>query len=955
MKQILSIFFLSLFSHAILAQQIGIETARSRAYEFAMQQVVQRAAQRGQTQQGDLQVPELAYTCYKEDRSQTCFYVFNLGDNQGFVLVGGDETAKQILGYSERGSFDWETAPENVRWWLSQYQRDISMVMDMPKGQQQRCATAPAATRHDIEPLIKTWWGQDAPYNNKLNEMMKEGVIASGYTGSSYPSFPIGCVATALAQLMKRYNYPEHGEGEIHDTGTHSWQNTNFTYHEDVDYANTTYQWSQMLNGYTASSTDEQRDAVATLMFHTAVACHMNYNYLGSSASYRQGILALIHNFRYDKSVLNRLRSAYSDEVWESMIYNELSAGRPLLYSGTAEIEGHAFICDGYRASDNTYHFNFGWKGSSDGYYVLSGTDVSLAGYYRDQEAFFDVKPDEGGDYIPFCTQTINERETDTEFKVTLYNDDTNLPEYTFDYSTNYYTGLSFKLPFSALFFKKEGIVFGYRATERTTGYTTYLTTNRVMEFPMFGSCYYSHSTSTQYLYLRDLNYNGVYDIQPVVRFASQTGDDAWHDVELYSWQQTPVITVINYTDPSQPRDVDISVSSSVVRMRDQAYFSLPQAYLGQTTYISSDTSIATVDESGIITPVSPGQTTITVQCTEYTNGVKLFNATTQTFDIEVKPVEADFYMPPYTHNDNNICPDDRRIYFPIVRHDPDAKYLMVYSSSYYVSYSRSGSRNGSYSIELERDTIVSGWLYADMNEPGRQYTIEFYLDSKHNRPFNIPSITYTCWPTLTYTYTVPASGVGTLLLPFYAQVPEGCDVYHCLSIDSGGSTAILQRSDTIARNHPYIFVAEPGSEYTFIGPKAIHDDEHTFIEGQLRGAMIAEHVALDQGDYVLDTRNGVTAFYRYTTDSGSGYCDEYRAVIHPQVPTTADVIYLQLPSTPGDVNGDNRITITDITTLVQHLRGLRHSLYTERNADADQNGTVNDHDAVEIGTIILK
>lgn len=177
-----------------------------------------------------------------------------------------------------------------------------------------------------------------------------------------------GCVATAMAQLMYYHRWPETG------TGSHSYAIADKGLSLSADFGSTTYRWDDMLPAYeTGKYTVSQAAAVATLMYHCGVSVDMNYGVEGSSASDQNLPGALMSYFGYDKGMTLEYRMFYTDEEWEDMVYGELDAGRPLYYSGaTDRNEAHAFICDGYDGA-GLYHFNWGWGGYCDGYFIMTG------------------------------------------------------------------------------------------------------------------------------------------------------------------------------------------------------------------------------------------------------------------------------------------------------------------------------------------------------------------------------------------------------------------------------------------------------------------------------------------------------------------------------------------------------------------------------------------------------
>ena len=256
------------------------------------------------------------------------------------------------------------------------------------------------SSKKSIKPLLTTSWGQDRPYNKVI-----PGI------GGNYKAFVTGCTSTAISQIMRYYKYPQKGRGET--SYTIKYNSGEFVLTFSADFGNTTYDWDNMLDDYSAGYNQIQADAVATLMYHVAVSENTRFGSRGSSAGPRDGAVALINNFNYDKGLMFGEREYFTDEEWEEIIYNELANGRPVLYDGISITEdgtsGHAFVCHGYNADDNLFAINWGWEGSYDGYYALTGSTAlnpkteglsGSSGFTSAQTISYNIKPNEGGDYV---------------------------------------------------------------------------------------------------------------------------------------------------------------------------------------------------------------------------------------------------------------------------------------------------------------------------------------------------------------------------------------------------------------------------------------------------------------------------------------------------------------------------------------------------------------------------
>ena len=290
-------------------------------------------------------------TTYNISRGDAAFYVFNTPS--GFVIVSADDCATPILGYSEEGQFDVENIPVQLQDILQGYVEQIQYGIEnhleadeqtVQQWELVRTVGRLTNNRTDevVEPLLSTEWDQFYPYNM--------------YAPNGYPT---GCVATAMAQIMKYWEWPIQGIGEH----SYEWEDEILS----ANFGETAYDWDNMLDCYYGQSTQEQDEAVATLMWHCGVSVNMNYASGGSNAFLSTSSLIDYFNYSDDLHMENR----EYDESWMSLLKADLDLGRPVLYVGNDYTEAHAFVCDGYDVNDR-FHFNYGWGGSSDGYYALN-------------------------------------------------------------------------------------------------------------------------------------------------------------------------------------------------------------------------------------------------------------------------------------------------------------------------------------------------------------------------------------------------------------------------------------------------------------------------------------------------------------------------------------------------------------------------------------------------------
>lgn len=324
----------------------------------------------------------LAYT--RSGDSQPLFYVFNR--DAGFVIVSADDRAPEVLGYSDAGPFDVDSLPDNFRYLLNTYAVELESLAATPEGivlPEKMVERSTQATGKSVAPLLGSiLWDQGDPYNLQC-PVMSDG-------GRSV----VGCVATAMAQIMGYHQWPEKGTGTIPGYTTRSQG----LVIDEENIENTYYDWDHIMPVYTSESTDEERNAVATLMYHCGISVGMDYGY--ESGAFSQDVPeALTTYFGYNKNMklLNRLY--YTKAEWDSIIRHELDEKRPVYYSGASAQGGHAFVCDGYD-TNGLFHINWGWSGMSNGYFTLSnltptaqGTGGSNGGFNWSQAIITGIQP----------------------------------------------------------------------------------------------------------------------------------------------------------------------------------------------------------------------------------------------------------------------------------------------------------------------------------------------------------------------------------------------------------------------------------------------------------------------------------------------------------------------------------------------------------------------------------
>ncbi len=390
-----------LFAESALAEQIDAQQARQQAMAFLNRNATTKKMLKGGN--ADLQ---LAYTAQSGE-----YYAFNASAADGYVLVSGDDRMPAVIGYSDEGKFDADAIPDNMREWLETYAEQVRYVQTHAGVRIQ--SSTDQTSIGNVYPLLgNTKWNQSAPYNNMCPTFNNNGTTQRTVTG---------CVATAMAQVMYYHRWPETGTG----SNTYTF-NLNSDEQQPLmlsaDFSQSRYDWANMLPSYTGNETTTQNNAVAKLMSDCGVAMDMGYG-ASSGAVTRLAMNRMPKHFRYDKSIKFIMRDAYTLDKWLSIINGELSSNRPVIHTGASNQGGHAFVVDGCN-SNGYYHVNWGWNGTSNGYFVLTdltptdqGIGSSEGGYNLRQGLMYNIMPDRGG--AVSIASTINEFITNSD-KVAL-------------------------------------------------------------------------------------------------------------------------------------------------------------------------------------------------------------------------------------------------------------------------------------------------------------------------------------------------------------------------------------------------------------------------------------------------------------------------------------------------------------------------------------------------------
>lgn len=317
------------------------------------------------------------------------YYVFNAG-TQGFVIIAGDDAYRPVIGYSYESQFD----PNDIPPALTDYLYGIAMSVNSLRSRGNAVATPLVAAEwesvlnrgqllsrfggRERTFFCQTQWNQNYPYNCCCP------ADPAGDGGHVY----VGCLATAMSQLMRFWAMPAQG------IGSHCYV------HEDygelcADFGNTIYDWDHMPNILSNNSSEEEKLAVGTLCFHCGVTIDMGYGPDGSGGA-SSPIPGVMHDyFNYTEANVQLRRDDYELETWKRMVREQFDMEWPMYYGGCQDGGCHAFVCDGYDDHD-MFHFNLGWGGGSDGWYI-----IDEAPYTSPADAMFNFIPSEIYDITP--------------------------------------------------------------------------------------------------------------------------------------------------------------------------------------------------------------------------------------------------------------------------------------------------------------------------------------------------------------------------------------------------------------------------------------------------------------------------------------------------------------------------------------------------------------------------
>lgn len=318
----------------------------------------------------------------RAEQASDLFYIYNNVYGKGFAIISADDALPAVLGYSFSGNASEDSMPDALLMYLSEVANCTSVSNDI-SGQSDSVSVR-------VAPLLSTQWGQGSPFNDLCPN-----------------KWPVGCVATAMAQIMRYWQWPNVGRG----TNTYKYGETYDT-RLTVDFSQSAYDWSVMDDVVNLRSSNQCKENVARISYDCGVAVNMEYTKEGSGAFQYEAMAALVKNFSYSSSSIGVIYRDYceSDELWRKTIEREIEEKRPVLFCATSETSGgHCFVLDGL--DERGYvHVNWGWSGSYDGFFNLNLLNPGSNKFRIQQRAVYGIVPDKTGeDNAPIQSQMLLE------------------------------------------------------------------------------------------------------------------------------------------------------------------------------------------------------------------------------------------------------------------------------------------------------------------------------------------------------------------------------------------------------------------------------------------------------------------------------------------------------------------------------------------------------------------
>ena len=575
--------------------------------------------------------------------NKPCFYIYNQkGRAEGFAIVSNQG---QLLAHSNRGTMDYDNAPDNVKWLLEQYRKILSIDYGQPypgDSDADKIEGRLSLFRKSIEPLIGSEWHQNSPFNN----LVKEKYEASGATYDD--DIVAGCVTIAMAQTMFYWKHPKRGVGSKEwEVGKTKYQ---VNFEEPID-------WEHIgPSPYWKPSTHE---ALADLSYRVAASLDSNVEDGETSAYAGEIPKALTTFFDYDASIRDEYDFFYSADVYEDIAYTELENGRPCIIYGQDSwyplfSKGHTMVVEGYDAETNHFFINMGWGMVPDDYepanaYYALTVKNSYHEFVVFQHLITHISPNHGGGAKPRVTaRSFSSIQSGSQARSRRI----------IEYDKNTGNNLCHV---SAQLYSQDmdaDIITGIIAKDYMTGQEC------VFEGPALNLINGELKELAYDIDLSKIEYNGYYQLCPVFRMAE---DEEWFAIGIQSENEyekmDPIcVDVSNAAVLDVGKEVNFTLSCTTLEPGLPVHIEYKLPIDGvHVTFTSSDPTIVSVDENGKVVAHNYGEATITAHCDDYMfNGNRLVKETTKTFPLSISAktdheVELLCLFPKYLESDEMI------------------------------------------------------------------------------------------------------------------------------------------------------------------------------------------------------------------------------------------------------------------------------------------------------------
>lgn len=404
--------FSGIFRVSLWAGPVGLEPAREKARAFYLAQ--KASASPKEMVDFHLVYPDSSGVA-KSTAGVGC-YVFNVGRDEGFVIVSADDDLPSVLAYSLSGRFEPDGMPANLASWLGWYEKQVLDYQQAVRAGQRMASDKSVSGRsvanwtkaeEVVAPLLENHpdgailYDQGLPYN----------VLCPNPDSLEKPMVT-GCVATSMAMIARYHEWPERSFGSV------EYETRSLGIPIRHEFGEKAYDWEHMLTTYADSTgyTEEEAEAVAALMRDMGYAVRMDYGYDLSGAFSDFLMQAWAFHMGYSKKMRFLTRDLFADADWADAVRAELDEGRPLYYAGNGIGGGHAFVCDGYD-DQGYFHFNWGWSGRGNGWYALDnlaptdlGTGAGYGEYNNNQTIVSGIRPAQEGEEADLFIVNNSER-----------------------------------------------------------------------------------------------------------------------------------------------------------------------------------------------------------------------------------------------------------------------------------------------------------------------------------------------------------------------------------------------------------------------------------------------------------------------------------------------------------------------------------------------------------------